>query len=211
MKVLIHAVPKRMWYVEQFLAPSIEAQCLEPVIWCDREGYGNLESCLRSFEAGLADWHLQDDVLICRDFAAKTMDLTGVVCGFCHYHSRDDKTLVGKVYPPDMWHGFPCMRIPIEMAQDFVRWLKGTFHTDPMVIYHITRNTGDDYLFHEYFEAVHGHETATNISLVEHIDWLIGGAVVNDMRGYICRSDLWDDEPLVDELRARLKQLNLPP
>lgn len=207
MRVLIHAVPKRMWYVEKFLAPSLETQGLEPVIWCDREGYGNLESCLRSFDAGLADWHLQDDVLVCRDFAEKIKNLDGVVCGFCHAQSGDDKGCVGKVYPPDLWHGFPCMRIPIETAREFVAWVKGTNHIDERSIYQITRNKGDDYLFHEFFEDVHCMDMCTNISLVEHVDWLIGGSTVNEWRGYICRSDLWDDEALVEELRKKLKMI----
>ena len=41
--------------------------------------------------------------------------------------------------------------------------------------------------------------------MVEHVDWLIGGSTVNQWRGYICRSDLWTDEALVDELREKLK------
>ena len=35
--------------------------------------------------------------------------------------------------------------------------------------------------------------------------WLIGGAVVGAWRGYICRSDLWDDEELVQELKQKIK------
>ena len=181
MKVLIHAVPKRMWYVEKFLAPSLEAQGLEPVIWNDSTGYGCLESCLRSFEAGLADWHIQDDVLICRDFSEKIKDLDGVVNG------------------------------PIDMAKEFVKWVKGTHHTDTGAVWNIEHNKGDDYLFRLFFTTAHKYDMATNIPLVEHVDLLIGGSVVSEWRSYWCRNTLWNDEALVDELREKLNKLNLPP
>lgn len=211
MRVLIHAVPKRMWYVEKFLAPSLEAQGLEPVIWNDATGYGCLESCLRSFEAGLADWHIQDDVLICRDFSEKIKDLDGVVNGFCHTQFGDNPEAVGKIYPPDLWHGFPCVRIPIDMAKEFVEWVKGTNHTDTGAVWNIEHNKGDDYLFRLFFTTVHKYDMATNIPLVEHVDLLIGGSVVSEWRSYWCRNTLWNDEALVDELREKLNKLNLPP
>lgn len=207
MKVLIHAVPTRMWYVEKFLAPSLEAQGLDPVIWNDSTGYGCLESCLRSFEAGLADWHIQDDVLICRDFAERIKDLDGVVVGFCHSRYEDDSQCVGRIYPPDLWHGFPCVRIPIDMAREFVQWVRGTHHTDPGAVWNIQNNKGDDYLFWLFFNTVHPYDMATNIPLVEHVDYLIGGSIVSEYRGYWCRNDLWTDETLVDELKEKLKMI----
>ena len=69
----------------------------------------------------------------------------------------------------------------------------------------IRRNRGDDFMFHKFMEECHDAEMVTNISLVEHIDWLIGGSAVNEWRGYICRSDLWDDEELVQELKRKIK------
>ena len=36
MKILIHACPQRMWYVEEFLVPELRAQGAENIeIWCD--------------------------------------------------------------------------------------------------------------------------------------------------------------------------------
>lgn len=208
MRVMIHASPKRMWYVEKFLAPSLEAQGLEPVIWNDAEGYGNLASCIRSFRAGLAEWHLQDDVLICRNFAELIKENDhGVVAGFCHGPSGDDKDCVGQVYAPDLWHGFPCMRIPVDYAREFCDWVEQPEHDSPQW-YAISCNRGDDYLFHSFLEEKHGREMVTNISLVEHVDWLLGGSLINTWRGYICRSDLWDDEELVDELKQKIKSMN---
>ena len=207
MQVMIHAVPARMWYVEKFLAPSLRAQGLEPIIWNDAEGYGNLASCVRSFRAGLAEWHLQDDVLICRNFAelAKKYD-HGVVCGFCHGPSGDNKACRGRVYVPDLWHGFPCMRIPVDIAREFCDWVESTDHEETQS-WAITCNRGDDFLFHAFMEENHGMEMVTNVSMVEHVDWLIGGSTVNKWRGYICRSDLWDDEELVEDLKQKIKAM----
>ena len=38
MKILIHACPQRMWYVNEQLAPSLIAQGAEVEIWNDKEG-----------------------------------------------------------------------------------------------------------------------------------------------------------------------------
>ena len=38
MKVLIHACPQRMWYVEEFLAPNLRSQGAEVEIWNDVQG-----------------------------------------------------------------------------------------------------------------------------------------------------------------------------
>ena len=69
MKYMIHACPQRMWYVEEFLVPSMRDQDIRPdeiEIRCDTEGKGNLLSCMESFrdcgERPGGTWHLQDDV-----------------------------------------------------------------------------------------------------------------------------------------------------
>ena len=76
MKVLIHACPKRMWYVEGFLLPELKRQGADEVeVWNDTEGKGNLRACMEAFAArGTGDegtWHIQDDVLLCRDFVER--------------------------------------------------------------------------------------------------------------------------------------------
>lgn len=215
MKVMIHAVPKRMWYVDGFLVPSLIAQGITPVVYCDVHKRGNLGSCLDSFSTmrGAGTWHIQDDVIISKRFAelAEAND-TGVCNGFCHIPWEDDPGKTGVVYPPDLWHSFQCVRIPDDMARDFVHWVKTAKH-DSWCEVQIKRNQGDDYLFREYFQTVHGRETARNIApnMVDHVDWLIGGSIINEWRGYHARSALWEDEDLVDALKDNLKRMNLPP
>ena len=71
-EIVIHAVPERLWYVEEFLLPSLDAQGADSVrVWTDSDRRGNLVSCMECFaamEGGGGAWHIQDDVLLCRDF-----------------------------------------------------------------------------------------------------------------------------------------------
>lgn len=215
MKVMIHAVPKRMWYVDKFLVPALIAQGISPVIYCDHVGRGNLGACLESFRTmrGGGTWHIQDDVIISKRFAqlAEAND-DGVCNGFCHSMWDDDPNIYGKVYPPDLWHSFQCIRIPDDMARDFVKWVETAEHSSWVDI-QIKRNQGDDFIFREYFQTVHGRETARNIApnMVDHVDWLIGGSIVNQWRGHPARAELWEDEDLVEQLKTQLNSMNLPP
>ena len=212
MKVMIHAIPRRMWYVERFLIPSLTAQGISPVVYCDTEKRGNLGACLDSFRhiRGGGTWHIQDDVIISRRFAelAEAND-TGVCNGFCHSLFEDDPTITGTVYAPDLWHGFPCVRIPDDMARDVVKWVETAQH-DSWCSLHIKRNAGDDYLFREYFNTVHGRETARNIApnMVDHVDYLLGGSTISEYHDYYRRADLFEDLDLVDELEKKIKSLN---
>ena len=211
MQILIHAVPSRMWYVEEFLVPSLRAQGLEPEIFCDTKRIGNLKACLASFSGltGSGDtWHLQDDVLIARDFAERAARIPAgaVVNAFAFERSGDHLDCIGSVYPPDLWNGFPCVRIPNEFAREFAEWIK-TAHHDSWQDIMIKQNRADDFLFNRYLEEQHPIHPCYNVApnLVEHVDWLIGGSMVNEWRGYICRSDLWNDEELVQELKQKIK------
>ena len=53
----------------------------------------------------------------------------------------------------------------------------------------------------------HPYEIVENVrpNLVEHVDWLLGGSTVQDWRDYLARAEFWDDEALVDALRARIR------
>ena len=211
MKVLIHACPQRMWYVEEFLAPNLRSQGAEVEIWNDVQGIGNLYACMESFKRRLGDgatWHIQDDVLPCRDFVKRCSEYENdkVVYGFCCQRFTDDPDQTGLVHTPDAWHSFQCVRIPDSWARECAEWFYAEGRSDPDLRHLAALNRFDDYFFREFCQRRHGRDAAINARpcLVEHVDMLIGGSVINEWRGYWVRAALWDDEELVAELRERL-------
>lgn len=214
-KILIHACPARMWYVEEFLIPSLEEQGIEDIdLALDSTGKGNLQACLDSFEEcgkqSGGTWHLQDDVLIARNFAERIEEFDdGVACGFCHtLFEPFNRPMPGHVPALYMFNSFPCIRIPNEVAAEFVEW----YYTDARYRDNyqpwVRSGIHDDGFWHDFYEERHGHDFVWNIApnIVEHVDWLIGGSVANEWRGYICRASYWDDpeDKLIQELTRKL-------
>ena len=215
MQIMIHAVPKRMWYVREFLIPQLEAQGAEDVrVWLDANRRGNLRSCVESFASLPEDggtWHLQDDVLPCRDFFQRACVLNpgnNLVYGFCSVHNGDDPGQRGVVYMPDAWHGFPCVRIPNAWAKAFTWWIESEASQRPDLKGYVRMNRCDDYLFTIFCQENIGTEVAVNAwpCLVEHVDWLIGGSILNEWRGFFCRAESFADPDLVEELADKLKK-----
>ena len=215
MKILIHAVPERMWYVNEFLIPALHAQGAESIeIWNDETHEGNLAACMSSFAAREGDggtWHLQDDVLPCRDFVKRCRDLDdGVVFGFCCRNFGDRLDAFGQVYAPDAWNSFQCVRIPDAYARECadwvrsMRWEKESPAPELPILWQVGK--GDDTFFHEFLQCCHPGEIVENVkpNLVEHIDWIIGGSTLQ-WRDYIAKAEFWDDEDLIAALRARIK------
>lgn len=212
MKVLIHAYPKRMWYVEGWLVPELERQGADEIeIWNDAEGKGNLRACLESFAARTGDggtWHIQDDVLLCRDFVQRCREHDeGVVYGFCNVQFTDDPAQTGVVSVEDAWHSFQCLRIPDAYARECVAWFEGPGRTSGLYPIWISSGKMDDDMFRTFLLDRHGRETVENLrpNLVEHVDWIIGGSILSPWRGYIARAHFWDDEELVRELKESVR------
>lgn len=217
MKFLIHACPQRMWYVNEFLVPSLKAQGAENIeIWNDVEKKGNLRSCMESFAARSGDggtWHLQDDVIICHDFIERCEEHDdGVVFGFCCRNFNDRLDAYGDVYIPDAWNSFQCVRIPDQYARECADWVFSeawraeSASAELPILWRL--NKGDDTFFHEFMSCRHGYETAENLkpNLVDHIDHLIGGSSLQQWRDYIARAEYFEDQHLVRELAEAIKR-----
>lgn len=215
MHIMIHACPARQWYVDGYLVPSLLEQGItqdEITVYTDVDGVGNLASCIKSFAQCAKEdgetWHLQDDVIICRDFAARARAApSGVVCGFCVDIYENDPFVQGRTMAKYMWQSsFPCIKIPNALAGEFVQYL--TTEAPQRAELRKLTDTGkkDDTLFYIFMKEKHRRMEVTNLSphLVDHIDWLIGGSTINKWRGYIVRSCLWDDEILITELKEKL-------
>lgn len=216
MQIMIHACPDRMWYVNEFLIPELERQGAKNIIvWLDAVKAGNLVACMEAFAACEGDggaWHLQDDVLLCRDFMQRISELRTdkVLCGFVNETGGPNCNLRGEVYAADMWYSFPCTYIPNKLARECAEWYftdAWKFDALPEAYTLASCGRGDDYFFREFMEIHHGGETVINLTpcLVEHIDWMLGGSLVSPYRGYLTRAVYWDDEDLVRALSARIR------
>jgi len=218
MKFLIHTYPKRLWYVEEFLVPSLKAQGAENIeIWNDIEKKGNLRACMESFAARSGNggtWHLQDDVIICHDFVEQCEEHDdGVVFGFCCRNFNDRLSAYGDVYVPDAWNSFQCVRIPDQWARECADWVFSlkweTESTCPELPILWKLNKGDDTFFHEFMASRYSTETAENMkpNIVDHVDYLVGGSSIN-YRDYIARAEYFEDQYLIEELAQAIKRRN---
>ena len=216
MEVLIHACPERMWYVEGYLIPELERQGADRIrVWNDAEKRGNLYACMEAFAAMEGDgatWHLQDDVLPCRDFVKRCRQHdAGVVFGFCCEYFLDNPEICGPVYLEDAWHSFQCVRIPDPWARECAEWFfSGAWRSSPCPELPVLKatNRGDDTFFREFLIERHGMETGENLkpNLVEHVDLLIGGSLLHQYRDYLARAYYWEDREALERLREWLRR-----
>ena len=209
-KYIIHTCPERMWYVGRYLVPSMRAQDLDVEVRCDSKRIGNLEHCMQIFRSMPDDnggaWHMQDDVIICRDFAERTKEHDdNIVCGFV---IKFDGNLryEGQTVPKTMWWSFPCIYIPNRLARECAEW----FDRVASQKYADRTRTGklDDWFFKKFLKINYSTYHVINLrpNLVDHIDYLIGGTVVNkDRNNKKVRSAYFEDKDLVNELEEKLK------
>ena len=214
MRILIHASPGRMWYVEGYLVPELRRQGAGNItVWNDEKRLGNLQACCESFSSCEGDgdtWHIQDDVLPALDFAehARALeDVRGVVCGFVNENSGPDANLAGMQRATDLWYSFPCIRIPNARARAFAAWLRAGGDRGTTAHGFMNRGLGDDWFFKRYMEMYHAEETVYHCKpcLVEHVDFFLGGSLCTPYRGYWARAAYWNDEESVEALREWIK------
>ena len=210
-KYVIHSCPERMWYVEQYLVPSMKDQGMTGIIVkCDNNHVGCLESCMQIFMTTYGDggsWHLQDDVIIGMDFKEQTEKyVSGIVCGYC-WNKDDNLAKTGNVTPHDMWWSFPCIYIQNNLVRECAKW----FYTDARYQFKyqdwVKANKFDDAFFKEFMELYYPDYNVINLkpNLVDHIDYLIGGSSVNGIRlDKQTRAQYFKDLDLVDELAKKL-------
>lgn len=215
-KYLIHAYPKRMWYVEQYLIPSMLKQGIKQediTVYNDAKHEGNLRACLNAFKTLLdpqqGTWHLQDDIIIASDFKRRTEENnTGLVCGFSSLkYDGDIETKKGIVPRKDMWFSFPCIRIPNYMAVECAEWVEKYIIGNPVYEKYWKDGNNDDWAFRQYLKEFHKDCTALNIvpNLVNHVDYLIGGSSGKRNREHPIVSQYWEDDYLVEELKCGLQ------
>lgn len=212
-KYLIHACNKRMWYVENFLIPSLHEQGIEEVeVYLDKNGDGCLKSFVESAKERPREggtWHLQDDVVICRNFKELTEKYDdGLVCAFtCEYDNNPKPGLT--TVKNNTWWSFPCIRIPNDIIHNFHEWIDIYVWRDPQYGRYVKSKKYDDFIFKVFIESYYPNEPVLNLApnLVDHVDYLLGGSVINRQRTMSnVRSMYWDDEELVDDLAKRIEE-----
>lgn len=215
MAIMIHACPAREWYVNDYLVPSLLEQGIKKndiTVWMDRDGAGNLASCIDSFfyasQMGGETWHLQDDVIISSSFAKRTRDAPpGIVCGFCVDKYEEGNNTTGQTIGRYMWQSsFPCIKIPDALAGAFVNWyINEAQHREDLRDY-VESGKKDDTLFYIFILEKHFAYPVTNMDphLVDHVDYIIGGSIINQTRGFIARSSRFHEPHLIEELREKL-------
>ena len=216
-RYLIHTHPSRMWYVTDYLIPSMADQGImrdHISIWNDANGNGCLKSTMASFASiernGSGLWHLQDDIVICRDFKQLTEDYdAGLICGYC-YDSGDERVKeTGYTTAKNAWFSFPCIRIPNGLARDVGEWFFKVVLPDGLFPELVVTGKHDDTIFMKYLEAYRADEFVYNFTptLVAHVDYLIGGSLLNKNRSKEKDMALYfKDHGEVEELKEKLKR-----
>ena len=216
-KYIIHACLDRMWYIDDYLIPSMIDQGIDPSdikVGCDTKRVGNLQSCMDIFshitQIG-GTWHMQDDVIICRDFKKRTEEISmehshDVVCGFVIEKDGNSKH-VGYVKPQEMWWSFPCIWIPNNLARECVHWFYDVARYKSIYSWMIPTKKYDDYFFKEFMIVNYPDYKVLNLkpNLVDHIDYLLGGTVINkERKNKNVRAVWFEDLDLVENLEKKL-------
>lgn len=216
MQIMIHTCINRLWYVNEYLVKSLREQGFtkdEIKIYLDKDRKGNLKAFMDSISQ-LPDeghtWHLQDDVIICRDFRERALqydDFDGIVAGFMSIYDVNDKKY-HNIPNDDMrnlgWT-FPCIKIPNSVAKLCLE-MYNIVKNDATLEYWKQLNKGDDAVFKlclEKYQPKIMHINAVP-NLVDHIDYLLGGSTVNKSRAGTCRALYFEDLDLVKKLESEL-------
>ena len=213
-RYLIHTCPKRKWYVDEFLVPSMIMQGIPQdriQVWNDDKGIGNLRATMKSFSEipmdGQGTWHLQDDVVISKDFKALTEQYNeGLVCGFCSRYSEERP--VGQTTLRNMWYSFPCIRIPNNIARECAKWFYHGAINDSKYKMWVESRKHDDEAFKEFLKLKHPEMRVYNLAPnpVNHVDYLLGGSLVNNQREKIAVSLFWEEPEIITALEQKLKE-----
>ena len=214
-RYLIHACPNRMWYVNEFLVPSMKAQGIkseEIIIYNDEQKLGNLEAYLDSAKLVMNEpgstWHLQDDILISSNFRQITdyYDVFQIVCGFCNTYSISSPGFGPAV---KMWYSFPCMLIANSILKDFTEWMRTPEVQNNFKPY-IDAKKFDDSFFRYFLIKEKPNTVIFNLApnIVENVDYLLGGSLANTGRdvNMDINSRCFEEPELVELLKLELAQ-----
>lgn len=215
-KYMIHCCPDRLWYIEGYLIPKMKEQGIKDeqiILFNDTEKLGNLKACMKSFKQSSTEpggtWHLQDDIVISKRFKELTEEYDNpnlITYGFSGYYDvRFDKFIdPGLVVPEKMWSSFQCEYIPNNIAGDWSDWMETGIIGNPVYRDYWKDGKGDDWWFKKYIqEKYKGIKFIVNLdpNIVDHIDYLMGGSIINPQRNKpIYRARYWYEEDVIEDV-----------
>lgn len=219
---MIHTCESRFWYIKDFLLPSMLKQGIQAdniLVYRDKNRIGNLrawvDSCnrlaVKSRYAKIEQvWHLQDDVVISKDFKKITEELADndIVCGFtCGYETQPE---VGKfkIAEHKMWYSFPCINIATYLTTEFANWANCNLWQSQHFKEAVKRGNCDDLIFREWLYDNYPNldEINLNPNIINHIDSWLGGSICNQQRDpeKDTTALFWEDKGELAELKSML-------
>lgn len=220
-KYMIHVCNDREWYVHDYMIPDMIAHGIDAkniITWIDNLEVGNLDSFVAScewigenLEPYNSTWHIQDDVVLSdRFYEIAEKQYSGFANAFCNEQFDGERTnYIGETTTSGMWFSFQCILIPNAIAKRFAEWFKNDCVPNNLFPEYVSTGKCDDSLFREYTMAHEPSASALNIfpNVADHIDYLIGGTVINKHRLGEFRKSYWRDEVLDDAVRKLEKKL----
>lgn len=224
MKVLIHAYPKRMWYVNEYIVPSLVSAGVSPAdifVYNDEKLEGNLVSCMRSllyysdvFEGDNDIWSLQDDVIICKGFKERCESLSDhdIVMGYSGECEPEKHDKVRPLCKAHLWWSAPCMKMTPEIMRDISDFFWSRLAASHKYLLYHNLGKCDDVVINDYIaDRLEKKKDGLDIlqvspSLVDHVDYLIGGSAINSQRTAIAKSKDFVDKDLVEELKESIER-----
>lgn len=208
MLYVIHTSPKRTEFVNEYMIPSFLEQGIKPIVWNDAEMVGQLPAwvdcakwILENYNIYDGTWHLEDDVVLCKDFRKKTEELsnrTNIVQGFrCKWFSKNLYELTGMQPVKNLMPGSQCIFIPNYYLIDFVRFFDEKIKTGQFLKSEWDRGVlYSDNAFKRYLKKNFPDAEINQLedSLVDHVDYLLGGSSMNVNREHlVCRAVKFDN------------------
>ena len=162
------------------------------VVWNDAEMIGQLNAwtdCARWILKEKSDydgtWHLEDDVVPCKQFKALSEELPAtadIIQGFITENKDFDfNGTTGIASVKDLPYGTQCIYIPNSYLQGFIAFMDNIVKTGKYRAGQYNRGTlYADAVLRAYLRKYHRNITINNLDscMVEHVDYLIGGRSV---------------------------------
>ena len=110
------------------------------------------------------------------------------------------KNPAGLVYPKLMWYSFPCIYIPDTLAREFATWFYRETIYNPEYKQWVAKRKYEDSIFQIYLQDYYGANQILNLApnIVNHIDYLLGGSLVNKNRcDEVVHATYWEEPELL--------------